>query len=133
MRCGYADFAVDEGSMTVRKFAFAHHGHAGRRRGQSRSRGRIARSAAASAAERQEPGCPLRSPLRSGGSFKDPSIRPQGGPLALRGAAAAVLYSIAPPAILLALLETGPAKTPTVDAERYRPEPPSTEAKRKTQ
>jgi len=52
----------------------------------------------------------LRVPLKIGGTFKDPSFSPEAAPLILRGAAAAALYSIAPPAALLALIETGPGK-----------------------
>lgn len=50
----------------------------------------------------------LRSPLALTGTFRDPDVAPQGGPLLLRGAAAAALYALAPPAALLALVETGP-------------------------
>jgi uncharacterized protein involved in outer membrane biogenesis len=52
----------------------------------------------------------LRSPLRVGGTFKDPSFRPDFKALGLRGAIALTLGSIAPPAALLATLETGPGK-----------------------
>ncbi|MGE8226004.1 MAG: AsmA family protein, partial [Stenotrophomonas sp.] len=52
----------------------------------------------------------LRSPLRIGGSFKDPSFRPDFKALGLRGAIALTLASIAPPAALLATIETGPGK-----------------------
>lgn len=52
----------------------------------------------------------LRGPLRVGGTFKDPSILPEPAPLALRAAAAAALFAIAPPAALLALIETGPGE-----------------------
>lgn len=52
----------------------------------------------------------LRSPLRIGGSFKDPSFRPDFKALGLRGAIALTLGSIAPPAALLATIETGPGK-----------------------
>ncbi len=52
----------------------------------------------------------LRSPLRVGGSFKDPSFRPDFKALGLRGAIALTLASITPPAALLATLETGPGK-----------------------
>jgi uncharacterized protein involved in outer membrane biogenesis len=52
----------------------------------------------------------LRSPLLVDGSFKDPDIHPKAGPLAMRGLAAAALYAIAPPAALLALIETGPGE-----------------------
>ena len=52
----------------------------------------------------------LRSPLVVGGSFKDPSFRPDFKRLGLRGAVALALGSIAPPAALLATLELGPGK-----------------------
>ncbi|AWH34083.1 AsmA family protein [Stenotrophomonas sp. SAU14A_NAIMI4_8] len=52
----------------------------------------------------------LRSPLRIGGTFKDPSFRPDFKALGLRGAVALALGSIAPPAALLATIETGPGK-----------------------
>jgi hypothetical protein len=52
----------------------------------------------------------LRSPLVVGGSFKDPSFRPDFKRLGLRGAVAIALGSIAPPAALLATLELGPGK-----------------------
>jgi len=52
----------------------------------------------------------LRSPLRIGGTFKDPSFRPDFKALGLRGAVALTLGSIAPPAALLATIETGPGK-----------------------
>lgn len=52
----------------------------------------------------------LRSPLRIGGSFKDPSFRPDFKALGLRGAIALSLASITPPAALLATIETGPGK-----------------------
>lgn len=52
----------------------------------------------------------LRSPLHVGGSFKDPSFRPDFKALGVRGAIALALGSIAPPAALLATIETGPGK-----------------------
>ncbi|KLD80237.1 AsmA family protein [Xanthomonas hyacinthi] len=52
----------------------------------------------------------LRSPLRVGGTFKDPTFRPDVTALGMRGAIALALGSIAPPAALLATLETGPGK-----------------------
>jgi uncharacterized protein involved in outer membrane biogenesis len=59
----------------------------------------------------------LRSPLQVDGRLKDPDIHPKPGPLALRGLAAAALYSIAPPASLLALIETGPGKDANCDLQ----------------
>jgi uncharacterized protein involved in outer membrane biogenesis len=52
----------------------------------------------------------LRGPLEISGTFKDPSVRPKPAPLAGRAVVAAVLFAIAPPAALLALIETGPGE-----------------------
>jgi hypothetical protein len=52
----------------------------------------------------------LRAPLLVNGTFKDPSFKPDMKVLTLRGAAAAFLGSLAPPAALLAVFETGPGK-----------------------
>ncbi|QBG84392.1 AsmA family protein [Xanthomonas oryzae] len=52
----------------------------------------------------------LRSPLRIGGTFKNPSFRPDVKALGVRGAIAVALGSIAPPAALLATFEPGPGK-----------------------
>ena len=52
----------------------------------------------------------LRVPLEVRGTFKDPQLSPQPGPLVARAALAAALFAIAPPAALLALIETGPGK-----------------------
>jgi uncharacterized protein involved in outer membrane biogenesis len=55
----------------------------------------------------------LRTPLRIGGSFLDPSFGPEPVPLLLRGAAVVALAAIAPPAALLGLIETGPGEDVT--------------------
>ncbi len=52
----------------------------------------------------------LRGPLDVEGTFKDPEFHPQPAPLAGRVAVAAALFAIAPPAALLALIETGSGK-----------------------
>lgn len=52
----------------------------------------------------------LRSPLLVTGTFKDPSFRPDLKRVGLRGAIALTLGSIAPPAALLATIETGPGE-----------------------
>ena len=52
----------------------------------------------------------LRSPLRIGGTFKDPSFRPDFKRLGLRGAVAVALGTITPPAALLATIEVGPGE-----------------------
>lgn len=52
----------------------------------------------------------LRSPLLVGGTFKDPSFRPDLARVGLRGAIALALGSIAPPAALLATIDLGGGK-----------------------
>ena len=52
----------------------------------------------------------LRAPLLVRGTFKDPEFRPDIKKMTLRGLAAAILGSLAPPAALIALYETGPGK-----------------------
>ena len=52
----------------------------------------------------------LRAPLYVSGTFKDPSFKPDAKVITLRGAAAAILANIAPPAALLAVFETGPGE-----------------------
>jgi uncharacterized protein involved in outer membrane biogenesis len=52
----------------------------------------------------------LRGPLEITGTLKDPQFLPQAKPLLARAAAAAALYTLAPPAALLALIETGPGE-----------------------
>lgn len=52
----------------------------------------------------------LRSPLVVGGTFSDPSFRPDFKRLGLRGAIAIALGSIAPPAALLATIDLGGGK-----------------------
>lgn len=49
----------------------------------------------------------LRAPVEVRGTFLDPDVGIDAGPLLLRGIAAAALYSLTPPAALLALVETG--------------------------
>jgi uncharacterized protein involved in outer membrane biogenesis len=53
----------------------------------------------------------LRGPLEISGTLKDPKFRPQAKSLLGRAAIAAALYAIAPPAALLALIETGPGES----------------------
>jgi uncharacterized protein involved in outer membrane biogenesis len=52
----------------------------------------------------------FRSPLLVGGTFKDPSFRPDMKRVGLRSAIALVLGNIAPPAALLATIELGPGE-----------------------
>ncbi|MGE5523897.1 MAG: hypothetical protein ACM3SS_09275, partial [Rhodospirillaceae bacterium] len=52
----------------------------------------------------------LRTPLIVSGPFKDLGVKPQIGPLAARGAAAALLAAVNPLLSLAAFIETGPGK-----------------------
>lgn len=49
----------------------------------------------------------LRAPVEVRGTFLDPDVGIDAGPLLLRGIAAVALYALTPPAALLALVETG--------------------------
>jgi uncharacterized protein involved in outer membrane biogenesis len=109
VRCGFGDFAVADGVMTARSLAFdttdtilIGSGTLSLRdetldltiRPRPKDRSLIA----------------LRTPLQVDGTFKHPRIHPQAGGIALRGAIALTLASIAPPAALLATIETGPGE-----------------------
>jgi uncharacterized protein involved in outer membrane biogenesis len=109
LRCAFADFGVQDGLMQARALAFdttdtlvVGEGTVSLRqehldlllRPRPKDKSILA----------------LRSPLRIGGTFKDPSFRPDFKALGIRGAIALTLGSIAPPAALLATLETGPGK-----------------------
>lgn len=116
VRCGYADFRVRDGVMETRAFAF-----------DTTDTLLLAEGNIDLGSERLDlllkprPKDPsplsLRSPLRVRGTLLDPHVRPQGGPLLLRGAAAAALFAIAPPAALLALIETGPGENADCDGK----------------
>jgi AsmA family protein len=62
----------------------------------------------------------LRSPLRLSGSFVSPTFRPDLAALGLRGAVALTLASVAPPAWLLATIETGPGEDSDCGGEYAR-------------
>ena len=107
VHCGYADFAIEGGVMNARALAFDTSDTL------VLGEGRIdLRDEQLDLVLRPRPKdfspFSLRSPLQVSGPLLDPDVGPQGGPLLLRGAAAAALYAIAPPAALLALVETGP-------------------------
>lgn len=109
IRCAFGDFAVKDGLMTTRSMAFdttdtiiLGEGNISLRdetlalRLRPRPKDRSILS--------------LRSPLLVGGTFKDPSFRPDLARVGLRGAIALALGSIAPPAALLATIEFGGGK-----------------------
>ena len=109
VRCGFADFSVKKGVMTTRAFAFDTTDTLLLAEGTVNLRDESLDLLLKPRPKDSSP-LSLRSPLRVRGTFMDPTIRPQGGPLALRGAIAAALFAIAPPAALLALVETGPGE-----------------------
>lgn len=109
IRCAFGDFAVKDGVMQTRTLAF-----------DSTDTLVVGKGSISLKEEtldlelRPRPKdrsiLALRSPLVVGGTFSDPSFRPDFKRLGLRGATALVLGSITPPAALLATLELGPGE-----------------------
>jgi len=109
VRCAFGDFAVRDGVMESRALAFDSTdtlliGSGNIDLGEEKL------DLLLKARPKDRSILSLRSPLRVGGTFKDPSFRPDFKALGVRGAVALTLGSIAPPAALLATLETGPGK-----------------------
>lgn len=124
LRCAYADFGVTSGLMTARAFIIDTSDTLLRVAGTVNLREEQLDLKVIARPKDRSP-FSLRSPLMVSGTFKDPSFLPQGGPLLLRGAAAAALFAVAPPAGLLALIETGPGEdvdcgAPAADAAAER-------------
>jgi hypothetical protein len=109
VRCAFGDFAIQDGVMHARSLAFdttdtiiIGEGNISLRdetfdlrlRPRPKDRSLFA----------------LRSPLLVGGTFRDPSFRPDMRRVGLRAAIALTLGNIAPPAALLATLELGPGE-----------------------
>lgn len=109
VRCGFADFSVKTGVMTTRAFAFDTTDTLLLADGTVDLRDESLDLLLRPRPKDSSP-LSLRSPLRVRGTLMEPTVRPQGGPLVLRGAIAAALYSLAPPAALLALMESGPGE-----------------------
>jgi AsmA family protein len=109
LRCAYADFKLDDGVMNTTALAFDTTDTVVYGEGKISLRDEALDLKLVPQPKDRSP-LSLRAPLKVAGSFKDPSFRPEAGALALRGAAAAALYAIAPPAALLALIETGPGE-----------------------
>lgn len=109
VRCAFGDFAVEDGVMTARAFAFDTTDTI------IIGEGRISlRDETLDLRLRPRPKdrslLSLRSPLLVDGTFKDPDVRPDMKRVGLRAALAITLGSIAPPAALLATLELGPGE-----------------------
>ncbi|MFL6620907.1 MAG: AsmA family protein, partial [Povalibacter sp.] len=109
LRCAYANFKIVDGQVTTRGLAFDTTDTIIFGEGNIDLR-REAIGMRLIPQPKDKSPLSLRTPLQIGGTFKDPSFHPEAGPLILRTAAAAALYSVAPPAALLALIETGPGK-----------------------
>lgn len=109
LHCAYADFAVEDGVMRARALALDTSDTALHGEGRIDLRQETLALRLLPEPKDRSP-LTLRSPLKIGGTFKSPSIRPEAGPLTLRAAIAAGLFAIAPPAALLALIETGPGR-----------------------
>ncbi len=109
VRCAFGDFGVRDGLMTARALAFDTTDTI------IVGQGTISlRDETLDLLLRPRPKdrsiLSLRSPLVVGGTFKDPSFRPDFKRLGLRGAIAVALGSIAPPAALLATIDLGGGK-----------------------
>jgi uncharacterized protein involved in outer membrane biogenesis len=109
LRCAYGEFAVTDGVMKARTLVFDTTDTV------VFGSGKVHLDRETLALElRPEPKdlspLSLRGPLEIDGTFKQPAFHPQPRPMLARVAAAAALYAIAPPAALLALIETGPGE-----------------------
>jgi AsmA family protein len=109
LRCAYTAFKVEDGVMTTRALAFDTTDTVLFGNGKLNLRDETIDLRLVPQPKDVSP-VSLRGPLHVGGTFKHPAFRPEPAPLAARAAAAAALYAIAPPAALLALIETGPGK-----------------------
>ncbi|MCI4568691.1 AsmA family protein [Lysobacter sp. CFH 32150] len=109
IRCAFGDFSVDNGVMTARALAFDTSDTIIVGEGDINLRDETL-NLKLRPRPKDRSLLSLRSPLLVGGTFKDPSFRPDYGRLGLRSALALALGNIAPPAALLATLELGPGE-----------------------
>jgi uncharacterized protein involved in outer membrane biogenesis len=109
IRCAFGDFAVSNGVMETRSLAFDTSDTIIVGEGQVNLRNETL-DLRLRPRPKDRSLFALRSPLLVGGTFKDPSFRPDLARVGLRGAIALALGSIAPPAALLATLELGPGE-----------------------
>ncbi|WP_394696501.1 AsmA family protein [Pseudoxanthomonas japonensis] len=112
VRCAFGDFAVKDGVMQARTLAFDSADTIIVGKGQI-----SLKDETLDLEMRPRPKdrsiLALRSPLVVGGTFKDPSFRPDFKRLGVRGAVAVALGTITPPAALLATIEVGPGEDST--------------------
>jgi uncharacterized protein involved in outer membrane biogenesis len=137
LRCAYGDFAVEEGLVKTRSMVFDTSDTIMFGEGSLDFEGEKLAFELRPEPKDFSP-VSLRGPLQIGGTLKDPTFRPQAKSLLGRAALAAALYAIAPPAALLALIETGPGESVDCftgkdkdDAKDGTRKPETTEARRK--
>jgi uncharacterized protein involved in outer membrane biogenesis len=116
VRCAFADFGVQQGVMDARALAFDTTDTIIVGSGQI-DLGEETLDLELRPRPKDRSILALRSPLHVGGTFADPSFRPDFARLGLRGAIALALGSIAPPAALLATLELGPGEDSSCGGE----------------
>ena len=109
VRCGFADFTVASGVMTTRRLAFdttdtVIFGEGTVNLQDERISMRLQPK------PKDHSFFTLRAPLLATGTFKEPSFRPDMKRVTFRALAGVALASLAPPAALLAVYETGPGK-----------------------
>ncbi|MGH8029893.1 MAG: AsmA family protein [Arenimonas sp.] len=109
IRCAYADFGVKQGVATSRQMAFDTDDTVIHGTGTIDLRDERL-DLLLKPLPKDFSLLSLRAPLRVDGTFKDPDFHPDVKVITLRGAAAAILGSIAPPLALIAVVETGPGK-----------------------
>ena len=109
IRCAFGDFGVQDGLMTSRALAFDTTDTIIVGEGTVNLRDETL-DLLLKPRPKDRSILTLRSPLVVGGTFKDPSFRPDFKRLGLRGAIAVALGSIAPPAALLATIDLGGGK-----------------------
>lgn len=109
VRCAFADFGVKRGVMQSRALAFDTADTIIVGEG-SVDLGEESMDLTLKPRPKDRSILALRTPLYIGGTFADPSFRPDFARLGLRGTAAVALATIAPPAALLATLELGPGE-----------------------
>jgi uncharacterized protein involved in outer membrane biogenesis len=109
IRCAFGDFDVKQGVMTTRKLAFDTTDTIILGEGTIDLRNERL-DLVLKPRPKDHSLFSLRAPLVVDGTFKDPSLHPDAKVITLRGIAAVVLATLAPPAALLPLFETGPGK-----------------------
>jgi hypothetical protein len=109
IRCAFGDFAVSDGIMETRALAFDSEDTIIVGEGQVSLKDETL-DLELRPRPKDRSILALRSPLVVGGTFKEPTFRPDMKRLGVRGALALALGSIAPPAALLATLELGPGE-----------------------